>query len=90
MSDQENDLALEPVFKQNSLIQFTDVAGKRILINPFSISDVEYDFINDRFVIITMNSGNAYTITQDCREVMKKIGVNPEYTIINPIRDATY
>lgn len=85
-----SDLANEPVFKQNSLVQFNDTTGKRILINPFSISDIEYDFLNDRYVNITMNSGNSYTITQDCREIMKKIGVNPEYTINNPMRDATY
>lgn len=90
-----SDLVTEPHFKQNQLIQFRDSAEKIWLINPANISDIEYNFpttennwIGDRFAIIRMSSGSVITVTKECENVMKKIGVDTSQNINNPIRNS--
>lgn len=83
-----SDTLEEPHFKQNELISFRDDSGKRYLLNPCQISEIEYDFQQDKFINITMSSGTVFTVTSECRELLKKIGVNPDITFINPTRDA--
>jgi len=83
-----SDTINEPRFKQNELISFRDSMDKQYLINPAMISEIDYDFKEDRFLIITMASGNVYTVNSQCRELLKKIGVDPYITFINPTRDA--
>jgi hypothetical protein len=90
-----SDLVIEPHFKQNQLIQFRDSMNKIWLINPASISDIEYNFptsdnnwIGDKFAIIRMNSGAIITVTTECDNVMKKIGIDPSQSINNPVRNS--
>ncbi len=84
-----SDTITEPRFKQNELIAFRDSMDHPYLINPAMISEIDYDFKEDRFLILTMASGNTYTINSQCRELLKKIGVDPDVTFINPTRGAT-
>lgn len=83
-----SDLVTEPHFKQNQLIQCRDAMDKMWLINPASISDIEYNFETDNIIVIRMNSGSVFTANRECREILRKIGVNPDQTIVNPVRDS--